>query len=312
MHTFRFVTVLGILTSLGGEPRAQTLRYEIDGAFAAPLEAVGDVDGDGYLDFSVTHFDSGSPGGAALEMRSGLDGSLLWGVGPDFFPYHRPIGDINGDGIEDFARFTALYGNSSVLEALSGIDGTLIQQSPAPGLREVRRAGDLDGDGVPDLLLMLDGAQRFVEVRSGADLHVQLVRMRWTPFLYGVEDTNGDGLGDLVTRAPGSDVYTIRSGLNGLVLQAQQSPLTELDICGDVDGDGTADYALWGPGPGITIYASQEGPASIGTAGLLTIAEPSGVLPGPERPGSRAFRVAPAARSRPSATSTATAATTWR
>jgi hypothetical protein len=140
--------------------------------FGRRLAAVGDLDSDGVPDVLTGRID------VSVSLHSGKDGTLLRELeDPERYGYLRgfgdslaAIGDVDGDGIGDFAigceehidsgdayDVTIVSGKSfTVLKVLESNDRFLV----------VAPAGDLDGDGVPDLLVgrWEDG---IVEIYSG-------------------------------------------------------------------------------------------------------------------------------------------------
>lgn len=136
------------------------------------IRAAGDVDGNGYDDLLVTSAGVDAPGGkncGAVRVFSGHDGSLLhlvYGAKPNLgFGYAtRSLGDVDGDGVPDFAvpapkepNPDGTYGvvrvytgrNASEIAILRG-RGTSVSQGFACALSP---ATDLNADGSADLAL---------------------------------------------------------------------------------------------------------------------------------------------------------------
>ena len=71
--------------------------------------------------------------------------------------------------------------------------------------------------------------------------------------LAGLDDVNGDGIRDVVVGAPGSSHVFVMSGAGGAVVRAIPSPSTgrtfgtAVAATGDVDRDGTGDFAVGAP-----------------------------------------------------------------
>lgn len=154
-----------------------------DGLFGTSVCSVGDVNGDGHIDFGVGASNDGhdvwNPGVPPFEpphwttdhvgvvvVFSGLDGHVLYEVfgrsEHDGFGYSIDgTGDVDGDGNDDFVVGTASLesiGSPGYARLVSGVDGTTIftfLRNPMSGHRmvSVSGAGDMDHDGVPDVLV---------------------------------------------------------------------------------------------------------------------------------------------------------------
>ncbi len=193
----------------------------------------------------------GSRGGAGL-------GSSVCGVG-----------DVDGDGFEDFAA-----GGNGVVRAWSGASGReiLAFTSPGAGPLVAGRAGDVNKDGRADLLVGIPGdssggtAAGRVLLVSGKDgktvlrdLKGQKAGDRMGAAVLGLGDVNGDGYPDFAAGAPGAGgtgLVRVVSGKDGSFLRtftgtaAGGSFGAALAGGGDVDGDGRDDLAVGAPGSG--------------------------------------------------------------
>lgn len=194
----------------------------------------GDVNGDGVPDVAL-----GLPGRAAVQLRSGADGTMLWIHGNT--AYARlgwslaAVGDLDGDGIGDLAAGSPgpvdNVPDDGHVVLISGVDGSSIAVvRGAPGERfgaAVAPAGDVDLDGVPDIAVgapdsyqsvvgpILGNKAGRVVIVSGA--HPGLAPLReWagdTPFArFGSVLAGGTGLdfdydeiADLVASSPRQD-----------------------------------------------------------------------------------------------------------
>ena len=72
-------------------------------------DGAGDINGDGYVDLLVgfSEDNTNGYGSGAVKVFSGLDGSLLYYLrgeasSMDFGDSVSGVGDVNGDGINDF------------------------------------------------------------------------------------------------------------------------------------------------------------------------------------------------------------------
>lgn len=164
---------------LGSAP-ALTLRGQKGGdQFGSALAALGDVNGDGFLDFAVggrKNDEAGEDAGAVYVYHGGPRGPLteprmiLGGPGPgaQFGAVLAAAGDLDGDGYADLlvGAFNAgRSGEGAVFLHLGGSAG--VRQQPAlvlhgryPGIhlgRAVAGGVDLDGDGHPDFAVGSEG-----------------------------------------------------------------------------------------------------------------------------------------------------------
>jgi hypothetical protein len=170
------------------------MRFEVGipdaGArFGGALDAVGDVNGDGIVDWVV-----GAPnrnaapfGGGEARLISGADGSTLvtWFPTSGASGYGWSVcgpGDLDGDGVPDVligAEWTdAAQKLRGRVDAFSGATGNLLYMVHGPVANgnfgsALGRIGDFDQDGAPDFAVgapyqATGGAAYLVSGRSGA------------------------------------------------------------------------------------------------------------------------------------------------
>ncbi|QDU65030.1 integrin alpha [Engelhardtia mirabilis] len=214
--------------------------------------APGDVNGDGVPDLLITAGgESQSPAwGGIARLYSGADGSELLrfdngtttsDIAEGFGDHVTGGGDLDGDGVPDLLisaqhRLFSGIGRRGAVEGRSGVDGSILFQ-----------LDDIVGEGIN---------QAF-----GRSVDAQV-------------DLNGDGVGEILVGAPGDSeggpyvgaVYVYDGATRALIVKhlgaddGNGSLGRHVEYVGDVNGDGTDDYA------GIYAYGG-----TIGFAGYVKI-----------------------------------------
>ena len=243
---------------LGGENLSSDMTLTIDQTayLGWDVDKIGDVNNDGYGDFIVTaplHSGSGIRqgqayiylGGPSLDARADLvvtgDQDFAGFGGVSLLDGGAGVGDVNGDGVDDFAvnayahdgngvkygqvflYFGDVNLNSDADLLLSGDQTDSYFGSSVAGL------GDVNDDGVDDFIIGASGQDtcgasgnrgRAYVYFGGSDLNESLnypnpdlfledpdmqddARFGWA--LAGVGDINGDGENDFIVGAPGND-----------------------------------------------------------------------------------------------------------
>lgn len=249
------------------------------------LEALGDVDGDGFGDLVASHAGSWRLDTDVLLVAHGrADGGVDWDLVADLAPPANdhlgrevaPLGDVDGDGTDDFAWTWehAVAGASPDPElrwAPGQPDVSLSASAPwgysqlatTASLLDVTGPGDLNGDGAPDLVVGPNNAT---------------FEAAW------FANTGGS-----FANAP-SGVMRLESSDIPLVAAFGRSA-GHLLAAGDVDGDGRSDLVAFATQPAeLLIYRwsiGASGPATLATdvrgyniadVGLPTITLPAGDL----------------------------------
>ncbi len=245
--------------------------------FGWRVRAMGDVDGDGVVDFAVSApFFQLNIG--RVSMRSGADGSELWSRNANVQQQSHILGfalergaDMDGDGVDEvFASAPFWNSGPGFVHVFSGATGATLQTLSGAATLDrfgysVATRGDFDGDGVDDVAVAAS-VRRRVYVFSGpgfaplTTIDPIAAEGVWGSGLAFVRDTDGDGRDELAIAArlgtgvlqTAGRLYVI--GFDGTTtavrLQIDNVDLglpldgDNLASGGDVDADGTDDLFL--------------------------------------------------------------------
>lgn len=287
------LTSLVLLLSMGRPMDAQrpyrgVARYDFwpNGAgFAPQIDSIADLDGDKvaeilvgdqeyrYLDM-YPGFEIGKvaviSGATGEEIYNYVGGEGLFGSGELLGFSVATLGDVDGDGVEDFSGGCG-YGPARVW---SGKDGNELFRSP--GVVEVVAAlGDVNGDGLSDFAFR-DSSLPYgaIHVYAGGTFEVlYTVRPPFLVWLFAFRilslgDVNADGSPDFAVSAPDNPHSIIfkfchighvfaYSGRDGSILY-EIPGVAECDFFGyslacpgDLNGDRVVDLAVGIPGSSI-------------------------------------------------------------
>lgn len=138
------------------------------------LDAIGDFNGDGQVDFLASGYENNSGETwirGVSRVHSGSDGSVLFEtIGAEFEEFGRSasaLGDVNGDGIPDFAVLSFLlnqsWASAPKIQVFSGADGAELAAIQSPRFRFflalIAGVSDLDGDGRSEIVFAISEDQ---------------------------------------------------------------------------------------------------------------------------------------------------------
>ncbi|MBT8485669.1 MAG: hypothetical protein HKO59_13275 [Phycisphaerales bacterium] len=247
--------------------------------FGTSVIGLGDINGDDHSDVAISapNDDTAGTNAGRVYVYSGLDSALLCTVdGETSFDNFGNglafVGDVTGDGVNDFAVGAGnagpsanglVYVYSGAECAAGGSPRPLILAPPAGqpatdfGLFFIDR-GDINNDGVTDIYVSDFGVNRAHVYSGDSGAHLQTFSGTGG-FGIGrfVGDVNGDCHDDLIlaswihpaggTQAGRAEIF---SGLDGSVLETFTHNVAfaqfgfDANGMGDVDGDGATDYLV--------------------------------------------------------------------
>ena len=284
-------TQRGAIYVFSGHPDTRgDLLNRIDGqrageSFGYALAGLGDVDGDGMGEVAIGAPQSDSGAGVLNDGRvyvvSVMSASVLHDIpGPSADAQLGRgigrIGDIDGDGANDFAASAT---NAQQAEVFSGATGEpllvpLLPDTTAGAFGDffVGPAGDANADGTPDVYVGdygADGNRGRVHVYDGTDGSPLWQRGgavdgvgRGLGCGRSAGDADGDGHGDIISGAYLSGQANVFSGADGSTLRTitATSAVGQFGFdcvgIGDVTGDGIADFAV-AAAVGDTVYVIE-------------------------------------------------------
>ncbi|MFB6271898.1 MAG: Ig-like domain-containing protein, partial [Salinibacter sp.] len=258
----------------------------------------GDIDGDGtndYLYAAPAARDERTP--SVLEDETGKTAVFFGGTPdetPDQFFYTElvPVGDLNGDGLDDAVGLNRAEGMVELYVGVPfvGYQDTGVTLSPPiiPPQLVVRGFSDVDGDGFEDVVLGSRIQDVFLvaygaATPAGAAVEVYTPGATRTSFQYNVADLGG-AAGTEVVRLIGRSAQNVNIrlqvfeiGSDRTLTQAQNVPVEELQGAArrqelslvDIDGSGEPELATTGTGPMFVLPQAAGGGVSFAETPLV-------------------------------------------
>ena len=203
----------------GGELVEQVVQeYAYNNAISS-ISSIGDVNGDGYRDFALGFTDPDPYTGYHMiriyhgnPERDLSDPDVLIQTQEPITKHSRPIGDVNGDGYDDFMGYYSNVGTHAWLGGLS-IDYSTPSFNFIPGWSgdessRCLKYGDLNGDGFDDVIGTNYHERKFSvwmgseQMNGTSDLIISRANFHNFGYSIATGDFNADGFCDVAISAP--------------------------------------------------------------------------------------------------------------
>lgn len=277
------------------------LEYVWNNAISS-ISGIGDIDGDGYRDFALGFTNPDPETGYHMiriyhgnPERDLSDPDVLIQTQEPITKDSRPIGDVNGDGFDDFMGYYSNVGTHAWLGGLS-IDYLTPSFNFTPGWTgdassRCLKYGDLNGDGFDDVVGTNYHELKFSVWMGSEQMNgtSDLIKVGYYDnFGFGIAtgDFNADGFCDVAIGAPRSELYNPPNFPGYLWVYGGNSQLQDTTVANeDLLIPGVADqlYISISPNPvrssdGVaSIFARCKAPSAI-NEGVLSVFNIKGQL----------------------------------
>ncbi len=210
--------------------------------------AIGDLNGDGQLDFVVAN-SSGNNVNTYFRNPDGSFGAVFFGA-TGHSPAHVALADLDGDGILDVVTADQIDNSLSFLRGRG--DGSLFPRSIIPaGTNPVFVAiGDLNGDGRPDLVVANSSHSTVSVIKNlGGGAFSAPTTYAVNLFSVGaaIGRLNADSYPDVAVAQPGPNVRVFPGNGDGTLGTRTDVPVANGPAAvaiADVNGDGRQDLVV--------------------------------------------------------------------
>ncbi|MCK9310282.1 MAG: FG-GAP-like repeat-containing protein [Candidatus Cloacimonetes bacterium] len=182
------------------------------------IAGIGDINGDGYNDFTIGYVSSETePYNSIINLYYGnpdrvfANPIVLIQTTESITRLCKPLGDINGDGYNDFFAYANPYGMRVWFGTtnLSTVSPDIVLNPVYFGNDSVRgiESGDVNGDGFSDVVGASYSNQRFAVWLGSSTMNGQADWIKFNQYEnFGYDlamgDYNGDGFCDIAVSAP--------------------------------------------------------------------------------------------------------------
>ncbi len=224
--------------------------------------AIGDINGDGYLDLVC-----GNEQYVTLYMNTGgsLSTTPAWSSEPGFRTRGVALGDIDGDGDLDLLCGNFIHSNTLYLNTGGTFSSTPDWASEKTYATASAILGDIDADGDLDLVCGNDGDSNTVYLNEGGTFPVTPAwssdQMNKTIDV-ALADVDGNGYLDLVCANDGQNTLYLNTNGSFPHIPSWTSEPTDVSldvVLGDVDGDGDLDIIFGNQEGNNTLYRNEGG-----------------------------------------------------